>query len=67
MFGRGGRKGLVGLDIGSHAVKAVELRMARNGFELVHLGHQNLQSDTIVDGHIIDLNHVSDVISRIWT
>jgi type IV pilus assembly protein PilM len=67
MFGRGGRKGLVGLDIGSHAVKAVELRMARNGFELVHLGHQNLQSDTIVDGHIIDLNHVSDVINRIWT
>ncbi|HXU08628.1 MAG TPA: type IV pilus assembly protein PilM, partial [Blastocatellia bacterium] len=54
-------------DIGSHAVKAVELRMARNGFELVHLGHQNLQSDTIVDGHIIDLNHVSDVINRIWS
>src|SRR6185369_8447074 len=64
---KGGRKGLVGLDIGSHAVKAVELRMARNGFELVHLGHQNLQSDTIVDGHIIDLNHVSDVINRIWS
>jgi len=67
MLGRGGKKGLVGLDIGSHAVKAVELRMARNGFELVHMGHQNLQSDTIVDGHIIDLNHVSDVINRIWT
>ena len=63
---KGGRKGLVGLDIGSHAVKAVELRMARNGFELVNLGHLNLQSDTIVDGHIIDLNHVSDVINRIW-
>ena len=67
MLGRGGRKGLVGLDIGSHAIKAVELRSARNGFELVHVGHQNLQSDTIVDGHIIDLNHVSDVISRIWS
>lgn len=67
MFGRGGKRGLVGLDIGSHAIKAVELRVARNGYELVHVGHQNLQSDTIVDGHIIDLNHVSDVISRIWS
>jgi type IV pilus assembly protein PilM len=67
MFGRGGKKGLVGLDIGSSAVKAVELRQSRSGFDLVHIGHQTLQSDTIVDGHIIDLNHVSDVINRIWT
>src|SRR5829696_6295275 len=59
-------KSVVGLDIGSSALKAVELRPARGGFELTHLGHQNLQSDTIVDGHIIDLNHVSDVINRIW-
>jgi type IV pilus assembly protein PilM len=61
------RKSIVGLDIGSTAIKAVELKPARNGFELVHIAHQNLQSDTIVDGHIIDLNHVSDVINRIWT
>src|SRR2546428_12575154 len=60
------RKSVVGLDIGSSALKAVELRPARNGFELVHVAHQNLQSDTIVDGHIIDLNHVSDSINRIW-
>jgi type IV pilus assembly protein PilM len=60
------RKSVVGLDIGSSALKAVELRPARNGFELLHVAHQNLQSDTIVDGHIIDLNHVSDSINRIW-
>lgn len=60
-------KSVVGLDIGSSALKAVELRPARGGFELTHLGFQNLQSDTIVDGHIIDLNHVSDTINRIWT
>jgi type IV pilus assembly protein PilM len=60
------KKSVVGLDIGSSALKAVELRPARNGFELLHIAHQNLQSDTIVDGHIIDLNHVSDSINRIW-
>jgi type IV pilus assembly protein PilM len=57
---------LVGLDVGSSALKAVELRPSRGGFELVHVAHQNLQSDTIVDGHIIDLNHVSDCINRLW-
>jgi type IV pilus assembly protein PilM len=61
------KKSVVGLDIGSSALKAVELKQTRTGFELVHIAHQNLQSDTIVDGHIIDLNHVSDSISRIWS
>lgn len=60
-------KSIVGLDIGSSALKAVELKPVRGGFELVHIAHQNLQSDTIVDGHIIDLNHVSDCINRVWT
>src|SRR5215475_11578406 len=60
------KRSVVGLDIGSSSIKAVELRPNRNGFELLHIAHQNLQSDTIVDGHIIDLNHVSDSINRIW-
>ncbi|HLG14169.1 MAG TPA: type IV pilus assembly protein PilM [Blastocatellia bacterium] len=60
------KKSIVGLDIGSSALKAVELRPVRGGFELMHIAHQNLQSDTIVDGHIIDLNHVSDCINRLW-
>jgi type IV pilus assembly protein PilM len=60
------KRSVVGLDIGSSAIKAVELKPNRNGFELLHIAHQNLQSDTIVDGHIIDLNHVSDSINRIW-
>ncbi|HMG33372.1 MAG TPA: type IV pilus assembly protein PilM [Blastocatellia bacterium] len=60
------KRSIVGLDIGSSSIKAVELKPNRNGFELLHIAHQNLQSDTIVDGHIIDLNHVSDSINRIW-
>ena len=61
------KKSVVGLDIGSSALKAVELKPTRSGFDLLHIAHQNLQSDTIVDGHIIDLNHVSDCINRIWS
>src|ERR1043165_6085761 len=65
MFGSK-KKSIVGLDIGSSALKAIELRAVRNGFELLHIAHHNLQSDTIVDGHIIDLNHVADSINRVW-
>src|ERR1041385_3043388 len=65
MFGSK-KKSIVGLDIGSSALKAVELKPVRNGFELLHIAHHNLQSDTIVDGHIIDLNHVADSINRVW-
>jgi type IV pilus assembly protein PilM len=60
------KKSVVGLDIGSSAVKAVELKGTRGNYELVSIGHVTLLSDTIVDGHIIDLNHVSDVINRIF-
>ncbi|MFN0119253.1 MAG: type IV pilus assembly protein PilM [Blastocatellia bacterium] len=66
-FGKGG-KTLVGLDIGSSSVKAVELRNGgKAGYELVSIGQVALLADTIVDGQIIDGNHVSDCIQRIFT
>ncbi len=61
----GGAKTVVGVDIGSSAVKAVELKPLKRGFELVAIGHASLIPDAIVDGHIIDLNHVSDTIGRL--
>jgi type IV pilus assembly protein PilM len=67
MFKRGmGKKGLVGLDIGSSSVKAVELNKKGSSLQLVNLGFENLQSDTIVDGQIMELNNVSNVISSIF-
>src|SRR4026209_653838 len=62
-----GKKNLVGLDIGSSAVKAVELGRKGNGLQLLNLGFENLQSDTIVDGQIMELNNVSNVISHIFS
>jgi type IV pilus assembly protein PilM len=62
-----GKKGLVGLDIGSSRIKAVEVKAKGQGrYELVNLGQVGLMADTIVDGQIIDGNHVSDCINRIF-
>ena len=62
-----GKKNLVGLDIGSSAVKAVELGRKGAGLALLSLGFENLQTDTIVDGQIMELNNVSNVISHIFS
>ena len=61
-----GTKNLVGLDIGSSSVKAVELGRKGGNLQLLNLGFENLQPDTIVDGQIMELNNVSNVISSIF-
>lgn len=60
------KKNLVGLDIGSSSVKAVELQKKGNTVHLMSLGYENLQPDTIVDGQIMELNNVSNVIANIF-
>ena len=60
------KKNLVGLDIGSSSVKAVELQRKGSTLQLVSLGYENLQPDTIVDGQIMELNNVSNVIVSIF-
>src|SRR6185295_11796480 len=62
-----GKKSLVGLDIGSSSVKAVELKKKGNTIQLVNLGFENLQTDSIVDGQIMELNNVSNVITSIFS
>ena len=67
MFKKGsGKKNLVGLDIGSSSVKAVELSKKGAALQLLNLGFENLQTDTIVDGQIMELNNVSNVIAQIF-
>lgn len=68
MFKRSaGKKNLVGLDIGSSSVKAVELGKKGANLQLLNLGFENLQTDTIVDGQIMELNNVSNVIAHIFS
>jgi type IV pilus assembly protein PilM len=67
MFRKGNVKSLVGVDIGSSSVKAVELQKKGGNLQLASLGYENLQPDTIVDGQIMELNNVSDVIASIFS
>jgi type IV pilus assembly protein PilM len=67
MFGLGKAKNLVGLDIGSSAVKVVELRKKGDSYELLNLGIEALGQDTVVDGAIMDALSVSSAIEKIFT
>ncbi|MEX2663760.1 MAG: type IV pilus assembly protein PilM, partial [Vicinamibacterales bacterium] len=59
-------KSLVGLDIGSSAVKAVELKAAGRGYRVATYGSEPLPPDSIVDGAIIDGAAVADAIRRLF-
>src|SRR5512146_1684002 len=67
MFGIGGQKTIVGLDIGSSAIKAVELKRSRGGIEVAHLGLEPLATDVVVDSMIMDSPSVSSAISKIFS
>jgi type IV pilus assembly protein PilM len=66
MFGFGKSKAVVGLDIGSSAVKAVELKPAGKGFKVTAFGIEPVPPDSIVDGAIIDGTAVADAIRRLF-
>jgi type IV pilus assembly protein PilM len=61
----GGRKNLVGLDIGSSSVKAVELRQTKKGFHLVHFRMVPLPPEAIVDGAIMNSSAVVEAVSEL--
>jgi type IV pilus assembly protein PilM len=64
VFGRS--KSLVGLDIGSSAVKAIELKPAGKGYKVAAFGAEPVPPDSIVDGAIIDGTAVVDAIRRLF-
>ncbi len=59
-------KTLVGLDIGSSAVKAVELKPAGKGYKVSAFGSELIPADSIVDGAILDGAAVADAIRRLF-
>ena len=67
LFGK--KKGLVGVDIGSSAVKAVELKVGGKGgdeYQLLNIGIEPLPPEAIVDGAIMDSGAVIDAIQRLF-
>jgi type IV pilus assembly protein PilM len=59
-------RSVVGLDIGSSAVKAVELKAAGKGFRVAAFGSEPVPPDSIVDGAIIDGAAVAEAIRRLF-
>jgi type IV pilus assembly protein PilM len=66
VFGLGKNKAIVGLDIGSSAVKAVELKAVGKGYRVTAFGSEPVPPDSIVDGAIIDGAAVADAIRRVF-
>ena len=66
VFGLNKPKAIVGLDIGSSAVKAVELRAAGKNYRVTAFGSEPVPPDSIVDGAIIDGTAVADAIRRLF-
>ena len=59
-------KTVVGLDIGSSAVKAVELKPSGKGYRVTAFAVEPVPPDAIVDGAIIDAGSVADAIRRVF-
>ena len=58
-------KGLVGLDLGSSAIKLVELRERKGEYHLQRLGVEPLSPEAIVDGSIMDSSLVVEAILKL--
>ena len=58
----GGSKSIVGLDIGSSTVKAVELSVKPKGVELLRIGTAALPPEAIVQGAFLNASAIVDAI-----
>jgi len=62
------KKNLVGLDIGSGSVKAVEMKPGKGDtWQLTNVGVELLPQEAIVDGQIMDSTSVIDAIQRLFS
>lgn len=56
------KKDVVGIDIGSSAVKLVQLRETRGAYQLLSLGYEPLPPEAIVDNAIMDAGSVVETV-----
>jgi type IV pilus assembly protein PilM len=66
VLGFGKRRAAVGLDIGSSAVKAIELRPSGKGYKVIGFASEPIPRDSIVDGAIVDGAAVTAAIRRLF-
>ena len=61
----GGQKLTIGLDIGSHSVKACQMTPAGDGYKLISLGSAALPPDSVEDGVLQNPEAVGEVVSKL--
>lgn len=59
-------KYLVGVDIGSSAIKVIQLKEIRKKPVVVRAGYAELPPQAIVDGHVMNASAVVDAIKRVF-
>jgi type IV pilus assembly protein PilM len=57
----------IGLDIGSSAVRAVQLGVSRGPATLRKLGQVMLPHDAVRDGEVADIGAVADAVRTLWS
>jgi len=58
---------VIGLDIGSHAVTASELRISKSGSAtVVKFGQIALRPGAVVAGEVVDISEVAEALKRLW-
>ncbi len=57
-------KGMLGLDIGSSSVKAIEISSSSKGLELVKMGVAPLPPDAIVQGDFLNMSAIIDAVKE---
>jgi type IV pilus assembly protein PilM len=60
-------KNLIGVDIGSSAIKVCQLKESRKGYGLVRLGFTPLPPQSIVDGHVMNSQAVIEGLGRAFS
>jgi len=61
------KNSLIGIDIGSHAIKIAEIGDSKNGMFLENFGTIELPHDSIVDGSIKEIEIVSSALKSLIT
>ena len=59
------KKDIIGVDIGSSAVKVVHLKELKGSYQLVNLGMSKLASEAIVDNAIMDSGSIVDTVKSL--
>jgi type IV pilus assembly protein PilM len=60
-------KNCIGLDLGSNAIKVVQVKQNKRGIQLVNFGIEPVPPQSIVDGTIMSSGAISDAISALFS